>query len=488
MMLDAVCNKSPFVILSCGMLMSLGWAINGMIGNAPGATIPGVFIAFAVAGILGITREKEWRGEPVQLAVVRLAAFSAIGFWFGGEMTYGQMFGLTRANVADGQYYWWGILGTIVKGSAWQGFGAACLGLGLSANRYRRQEIALLMLVLTLGAVGGLYLFNRPWNESTQLGMVAFSFNPDDPERAPRTEYWGAMWAGLAMLLTYARFVKKDRITFRFGVYGSAGGALGFALGQIFQAYSWNHPAIALRPWLEWWKVMEMTFGFVGGCAIALAALKTKRTELSDDVKMLERPLPISEWLGISLWLFIMLAYFSRHPWGDTLGVFPFISGILVFAGLHSGRWWPWIVVGVMIPLSTGLITGTEVMMVYTRDTGWGMNGGEIVSLWSVVTGYAWPTIVLSVFVCTLPFALWMYRSPANTKAAWAIIRVFIIFQVASVMLQMVWGTLKWAPNKDFAACMAYAHSRSFPFLIVTYLFLLVVGMMWFPDRRNRDT
>ena len=100
-------NRYPAItLLVCGTLMALGWAINGMIGNAPGAAIPGAFAAMAAVAILRPASGED--DEPPALFLTRAAAFGAMGFWFGGEMTYGQNFGLMLPNTADGAHYYWG--------------------------------------------------------------------------------------------------------------------------------------------------------------------------------------------------------------------------------------------------------------------------------------------------------------------------------------------------------------------------------------------
>ena len=463
--------------------MALGWAINGMIGNASGAAIPGAFIAMAVAGILGLTRADPLKKSIPAHELTRLAAFGAIGFWFGGEMTYGQMFGLTRHDIADGTHYWWGILGTVVKGSAWQGVGAACVGLGLMCKKYRWQEIMLLMLAMTAASALGIALINRPLDPSSNLGLISFSYDPVNPDNPPRTEMWAGPWSGLIVLLLYAGAIKKDRVTLRFALFGILGGGLGFAAGQMLQAYSWAHPTIAFRPWIDWWKVMELTFGFVGGCSIALAALLTQRKELPP-ADWESKPIPsIVEWTGIVLWLLILLDYFSCNPIGNSLAPLPFVAGVIALGGVAAGRWWPWIVVGVQVPAATGLITTTEVMYVYPYDGGWGPNGEELISLWAVLHR-AWPTTAISVLVCAVPMAIWLYRQPPSMgseqqeKTARSIFQLFVGYHVIAVFVQMVWRTMDAAASWSLEDILASAP----PFWVLIGVFSVcwIASMFWF--------
>ena len=446
-----------------------------MIGNAPGAAIPGAFIAMAVAVILGLTRGGRTASRDPAHELVRLAAFGAIGFWFGGEMTYGQMFNFTRNTVANGEYYWWGILGTVVKGGAWQGAGAACIGLGLMRKRYRWQEIAALMLVMTAASAIAIQLLNRPLHPGTNLGLISFSYDPVNPDNAPRTEMWAGPWAGIIVLLLYAGIVKKDRVTLRFGLYGILGGGCGFAVGQMLQAYSWAHPGIAFHSWIDWWKVMELTFGFIGGCAIATAALKTRPDELQLDEPEPPHIPAFLEWTAIVLWLLLLYDDFSCNPLGSYLAPLPFIAGIVIMAGIAAGRWTPWIVIGFQVPAATGLITTAEVMRVYPYDGGWGPNADHLMSLGQLLLR-AWPTLTAGALVCSIPMYWWLYRQPQDAtperkqKTAHRIILLFTAFHVLAVFLQMIWCTLDRAESPSQILSIARPY----------YMLFIIFTLFWF--------
>ncbi|HQO34112.1 MAG TPA: hypothetical protein PLG59_05595 [bacterium] len=468
-------------VFSCGCLMALGWAINGMIGHAPGSSVPGVFIALAVAGILGLTR------EPADVhTLMRLAAFGAMGYWYGGEMTYGQTFQLTKWDAAGGAYYWWGMLGVAVKGAAWSGIGAAFIGFGLNWKRYRWQEVSLLLLAMTVASFLGLFLFNRPNFLSGDLPLIRFSFNPNDPSLPGRTECWAAIWAGMVVLLIYAKAIKKDVLTFRFGMAGILGGGIGFSVGQMIQSYSWAHPEMRLEPWIDWWKVMEMTHGFIVGVFISLAALRTRPEEIPAGEPIGQALSPKAEWIGIIIWLWIVAGYFFPYPttfvldypMGVFLAVFPFIFGVLVFAGLTAGRWWPWIIVGLQTPLETCLFTATEAKHTYTADTGWGTPDGSVISLFEVLT-YAWPMLIIGIVVCAVPMWRWLYSQAPRQGTGWSIIRLFIGFHVIAVFIQMLWTILNFAASWNLKDLFLYG--RPLYTLMTVYLVCWIIAMVWFP-------
>ncbi len=477
-MTQAITRNRSFVLVLMvfGTLMSLGWAINGMIGNAPGSAIPGAFAALAAVVII-----RPLSSESKGLRLTRIAAFGAMGYWFGGEMTYGQTFSLMNPSTADGAYYWWALLGVAVKGGAWSGVGAAFIGLGLMARRYRWYEIALLVLAMTGASIAGQWFFNTPNAISGVLPLIRFSFDPANPGNPGRTECWGALWSGLIVLLVYVRWFKKDRVTLRFGLCGVLGGALGFALGQVFQAYTWWHPAIALRPWIDWWKVMELTHGFVIGLFLAYASLTTHRSELVEGEPGSKPLSQTVEWIVIIIWLTLLIEYFARNEFSDLLAAFPFVVGIPLFAALLSARWLPWIIVGVQVPLATGLISANECMRTFPYDNGYKTPEGVMISLLSVLS-YAWPMILLGVIMCAIPIYIYLYRKSDSAKSAMFIFHCFIGYHVIAVLIQFVWATLHFAPSWNINDLFLF--SRPYITLSVVYIFFWIVIIIGFSKNK----
>jgi|GEM_PF-425324 len=230
------------------VVMSLGWGLRGYIGGGPlGAMIPGALIALVLCQNLGI---------PARAAAA-VTAFSAIGIGLGGEMTYGQTLGLLR----DANTFWWGLLGTTLKGGVWGLLGGAVLGLGFFVNRLTSKSLLLALLCLLLGVVVGLHFINQP-------KLVYFS-NPVD---RPRDESWAGFLLGALALLAYLRKFEPDfaRIAWAFAAYGAIGGALGFGGGSLLLAMQTRLPDE--WRWLPCWKFMEFAFGAVFGAALGMAA------------------------------------------------------------------------------------------------------------------------------------------------------------------------------------------------------------------------
>lgn len=232
------------------ILMSLGWGLRGYIGGGPlGAMIPGALVAILLCQNLGMRAP----------ATATVAAFSAIGIGFGGEMTYGQTLGLLRS----GDSFWWGLLGTTLKGGVWGLLGGAMLGLGFVVHRLRMNSLLLALLCLLVGVMIGLHFINQP-------KLMYFS-NPFD---RPRDESWAGFLLGAIALLGYLRICEPNvaRVAWTFAGYGAVGGAVGFGGGSLLLAMQPLLPAD--WRWLPCWKFMEFSFGAVFGAALGLAARK----------------------------------------------------------------------------------------------------------------------------------------------------------------------------------------------------------------------
>ena len=67
--------------------MSVGWGFRGDYGHEAGAMVPGALVALAICLTSG--REDWWNRAPM------LAMLGAIGWAFGGQMSYGKIIGYT---------------------------------------------------------------------------------------------------------------------------------------------------------------------------------------------------------------------------------------------------------------------------------------------------------------------------------------------------------------------------------------------------------
>lgn len=257
--IDAARAPFEWVILPA-VVMSLGWGLRGYIGGGPlGAMIPGALLAILLCQNLGIHAR----------AAAAVAAFSAIGIGFGGEMTYGQTLGLLLSS----DTFWWGLLGTTLKGAVWGMLGGAMLGLGLVVHRLSMKSLLFGLLCLLAGAIVGLHFINQP-------KLLYFS----DPINHPRDESWAGLLLGATALLIWLQAFepKVARAGRILAVYGACGGAVGFGGGSLLLAMQPELPTN--WQWLPCWKFMEFAFGAILGAALGLAT-RSLRPTLAETIK-----------------------------------------------------------------------------------------------------------------------------------------------------------------------------------------------------------
>lgn len=233
-------------ILFPAVTMSLGWGLRGYIGGGPlGAMIPGAMVAMALCILLRRTSPHDWPANAVA------AAFGAVGVGFGGQMTYGQTIGLTIHPETAA----WGLLGLTLKGAIWGLLGGAVIACGLRPPPLRRIFAA--SAALTLACAIGWKFINEP-------KLIYFS----DPVNKPRAEIWAGLLLGaLAFLL-----VLRNRTAWTFAGIAFLGGGAGFGIGGWINAFGrtsgWHTP-------IDWWKIMEFTFGFLFGAALGYACRRS---------------------------------------------------------------------------------------------------------------------------------------------------------------------------------------------------------------------
>ena len=260
--------KTPLLPMVFGALAGgMGWGIRGQYGHETGAMMAGLLVS-SVAAVL-------FCGQASGLGTLRAIAWGTLGIGIGGSMTYGQIIGWTQnpAHVGHWGDWSWGMLGLAVTGAIWIGFGGAFLGMGLGGRRYTAPEM-LVLLACLLGLYHlGVWLFNQPYDpKQQQLPWIYFSNRADKP----RFECWGGLGLALAGLLTYLAG-RNDRLGWKLGLFGVLGGALGFPGGQCWQSWhAWNREWIAASPFgtlaglINWWNLMEITFGMVMGATLLL--------------------------------------------------------------------------------------------------------------------------------------------------------------------------------------------------------------------------
>jgi hypothetical protein len=349
----------------------MGWGIRGQYGHETGAMIAGLLVSLVLALIF-------CPAAPAA-AVVRAVAWGTVAIGFGGSMTYGQTVGLTHDAELVG--HWdalrWGMLGLAIKGALWIGFAGVFLGMGLGGVPYRSRELLLVMLGLLGLSALGIWLLNEPFEPANRL-LPRIYFSDDwrwEPGATlkPRREVWGGLLFALAGLLAYTQFVRRDPLAARLGLWGLLGGALGFPLGQSLQAWhAWNRDDFrtglwaGLEPHLNWWNIMETTFGLVLGATLGLG-LWTLRGRIAVErapVRPPSLPVPLEiALLAVHVALLATVEFLSVRS-VDRLYDFGLHLGFIPIVAVAGGRWWP---LAVVFPITALPIAGKTFLNLVTE-------------------------------------------------------------------------------------------------------------------------
>lgn len=167
----------PFYVLTA-LALSVGWGIRGNFGHEYGAMIPGALAATAVAILSG---RDDWRRRAAYFAM-----FGALGWSFGGSISYMQVIAYTHSGHSPSVLY--GFAGLFVIGFLWAAPGGAGTAFAAFTDRERLTGVfAPLSAVFLVWALQGEVV--EPW-----LARQGYSLNWYD------TDWPGALSAPLAVL------------------------------------------------------------------------------------------------------------------------------------------------------------------------------------------------------------------------------------------------------------------------------------------------
>lgn len=440
-------------LIWAALSMSFAWGVRGTVSGAMrGATFAGAVLGLSIA--LLSTR------ADVQQAYFLLTAAGAIGLGFGGCMTYGQTLGLTH-DEQPAPLYWWGLLGTAVKGCVWIGLGALLMAMLAGPVHYSWFEWGGLAVAGTLAWTSGILLLNRPYDPPGTLPRIYFSKRGPDA----RLEYWGGMWGLFAVLLLYASRVRQDSFACGMAGFGLLGG-LGFPLGQVLQA--WGRHRVPFGPRLQekidWWKVMEFTFGAVAGICVVGGWLYLE--------KSVQEPMP-SSWItgasnaplavvALALWA---IAVLLESYWGPRRS---------------PQRTWQTLALGMGLPL-LGLASGAPLWARWVAGpfVFWVVGITVPRQHWKRIPGQSW--VYLAILTVIAGSAIWVTWGNPSAVQLWS---GLIIYHFILVLLNEwarnheMWPSLKAekGPARAFLQCVG-GHN---PVVLVFALQTLLLTM-WQP-------
>jgi len=208
----------PAGMAAVALALALGWGIRGNYGHEVGAMVPGALAAITAAIVSG---RGDWRAR-----VPFAALFGALGWGFGGSISYMQVIGYTHSGHWPSQL--WGFAGLFVIGFLWAALGGAATALALSLDRARLQGL-FPALVVAFAALSLTPLVLAAVRDPGAAG--------DAMRRQDSPLYWldsdwldaaGVALAMLGMQLAVRRGAGLPRLL--------ACGALGAAAGALLQA------------------------------------------------------------------------------------------------------------------------------------------------------------------------------------------------------------------------------------------------------------
>lgn len=453
-------------VVLTAMAAGTGWGIRGQYGHETGAMIAGTLAALTLV-LLFIPNALSLNGA-------RAAAMMAAAIGIGGSMTYGQTVGLSHDHeiIGNVEAWRWGMLGLFLKGGVWIGFGGFFLGLGLGGKRYRAFELTIMLAAAVVLYVFGVWLINSPFDPGNKrLPFLYFSdhwqFEPDRFAAGlikPRWETFGGYWMALIGLACYARVVRGDKLALRMAIVGIIAGGLGFFGGQCTQsAHAW-HPewfqeggmlgfGASVFNRLNWWNVMETSFGVIWGAIMGFGLWLNRGlidVKEADDHVSLSAPVEIL--LACLYVSFVLVGDFGYlNP--DRLPVFrtefasshtfEFISywyvevGIVLAAipliGIAGGRMWPYMMLLFVIAIP---ICGKTLRAVgFNPDNMW-------------QPGLAWFCLVQMPLAWGIVIAAWLVqKNQRHTTATFAGITLMFTSILYFSLNSVFWATWPFGPD-----------------------------------------
>ena len=323
------------LFLATSLSLSVGWGIRGNFGHEYGAMIPGALAAMAAALLSG--REDWWQ------RIGYFAFFGALGWSFGGSISYMQVIGFTHSGDSVSVAYGFACL--FVIGFLWAAMGGAGTALPACLNREQLTEF-----FIPLSAVFGAW-----WLQDLVIGWFHATdpaFRHADPLYWFDTDWLGALVAIVAVLITAIprrRFDSASSLILHMAV----GWWIGFLLLVVFLGWRMTPPrgdnwagcaGMVVGMWVyfqrrglrevtaasliagfiggfgfaaatlfklievksgwqtNWHSILEQTYGFINGLGIAAAVLFLRsRTPRLDD------SLPARRWTEIYAVMFVLI-------------------------------------------------------------------------------------------------------------------------------------------------------------------------------------
>jgi hypothetical protein len=301
-------NRPSAPALACifwvGLSLSIGWGIRGNFGHEYGAMIPGMLASLAAALLSG---RADWHRRSVFFAF-----FGALGWSFGGSISYMQVIAYTHSGHSSSVIYGFACL--FVIGFLWAAIGGAGAALPALLNRERLTEFFAPLTAVFAGWIiqdvavalwfpedsayrqrSPLYWYDSDWLAALvaivavlALGLARRRLDVASSLILHMAVGWwfgflvlvnllgwrmtpprGDNWAGcVGMVIGMWVFFQRyglSALTFASVLIGLIGG-FGFAFADLLKLAE-----ISTGLQTNWHSILEQTYGFINGIGLGIA-------------------------------------------------------------------------------------------------------------------------------------------------------------------------------------------------------------------------
>ena len=364
------------IILS-GLAMSVGWGFRGDYGHEAGAMVPGALLGLSIC--LASGRQDWWQRATI------MAVCGAIGWAFGGQMSYGRVIGYTASSSLPDVAY--GYASLFLIGGLWAGIGSAILALSVTKSRSYLENFAWPLVALWL------VWFAMDFSGLTEWIAETWSFNDTDWYAAlsallvagiyaviihrhrqacffimliglgwlagyiiltellglrmtpPRSDNWSGC-VGIFVAIIFYLIYQQNKAALKVALCGFLAGGIGFAVGDFFNMLGraqWGPiGSLTALQGLDYWKWMEQLFGLIMGIGVGWAFLKSLQPKLIPPEE--DKSNGILNTLGLVFLLIVMMwnnLYKNVRNWAKGDHIPEDFFGIRIY-------WW-FLLVGMLI-------------------------------------------------------------------------------------------------------------------------------------------
>ncbi len=298
-------SRGVWYYAATSLSLSLGWGIRGNFGHEYGAMIPGALAALAAVLLSG---RVDWQRRAAEFAL-----FGALGWSFGGSISYMQVVAYTHSGHSPSVLYGFACL--FVIGFLWAALGGAGTALPAVADRSFLSALYLPMGVVcflwwlqgaavepwlrqrgyqlswydtdwmaaTLALAGGLIVcaFRRRLDRATGLvlsmaagwwaGFGILVLGLDLHMTPPRGDNWAGCLGMTVAVLGYCRWAGLSEVTRAALICGFIGG-IGFAAASMLKLVE-----VTSGLQTNWHSILEQTTGLFNGIGLAVAMASLSR-------------------------------------------------------------------------------------------------------------------------------------------------------------------------------------------------------------------